>query len=142
MTNTINNQAFYIITFTLFLLQSSVAYSDTYFQLYHQDHNKAVNELVKTWANNGSNEDMARATMKIIKFETSMITESKTLNRSDLVLHLANDDLGSGGFEMTSSYDFPVFAYRVFKHKVMQITNFKPDIKALFYKQQFEIYER
>jgi len=124
------------------LAGSIEANAENYYQTYVQDHEEATRALVKSWANGGSSDDMAMATMDIMSAEASIATEAKSLASEQFVMHLTNDDADSNGFQMTSDYDFPVFAYRVFKHKVNQLTGFKPQLRDLFNNKQFEIYER
>ncbi len=124
------------------ILCVSTSQAESYYQRSLNNHEEPVKTLVRTWANNGSNQEMSQASLDIVAVEMSYSIENKTLDSDNFVLHLANDKENSNGFEMKSEYDFPVFAYRVFKHKVTTLTGFQPDIKALFYNQQFEIYAR
>lgn len=129
-------------TFVLFMVSFIEVQAENHYQTYQQDHETATKALIKSWANRGSYDDMAMATMDIMTAEASMATEMKSLASEQFVMHLTNDGDEVNGFEMTSDYDFPVFAYRVFKYKVRHLTGFQPQIKDLFINKQFEIYSR
>jgi len=116
--------------------------AENHYQMYMNDHNEAIRTLINSWANGGSNDELSRASLDIIAAELSIAGETKSFVSEGSVMHLSNDVMNPNGYKMNSEYDFPVFAYRVFKHKVNKTMGYQPKVKALFENQQFEIYSR
>lgn len=70
----------------------------------------------------------SRTITALARTQVLMLSHGVPASDPRMVNHLAYGD----DFKMKSVYDYPIFAYRVFKHELERKTGFRPDTSRLF----------
>lgn len=98
----------------------------------------AKEELIQAWQVNADDDVYRDAIYRVGKYQTYLLAAHVRPDDERLLGRLAEGK----GFVLRSSYDYPVFAYRVFKYELWRLTGFDPNPGNLFHKQTFSIYKR
>lgn len=98
---------------------------------------EAKHELIQVWRRDASDEAYKEAIFKVGKYQTYLLAAHVRPDDERLLGRLAN----GRGFTLKTAYDYPIFAYRVFKYELHRLTGFEPHPEHLLRGRTFTIYQ-
>jgi len=101
-------------------------------QSYWDKHEKSKINLINTWKEDRSIKAYSNDIFQLTKYETYLSSNYVKAEHYKLVGHLASGTV-------SSSYDYPLFVYKIFKYELKNASDFSPDVRGLFVGERFYI---
>ena len=98
---------------------------------------EAKQALIQAWWQDANEAAYKEAIFKVGKYQTYLLAAHVRPDDERLLGQLA----AGNGFTLKQSYDYPIFAYRVFKYELRRLTGFEPHPEQLFRDRTFTIYQ-
>jgi len=112
----------------------AVANDNERIERFWQRQGEAKVQLIQAWKQ-ADNRAYSRAVLQIGKYETYLLASGR----------VRPDDprlVGGLAVNMKSHYDYPIFAYQVFKHELKRLIGFSPEPRNVFLHRRLRIHER